>query len=109
MFRTSRTQRLALLTASTALAAGGSLLSSSAFAAPAAAHTAPAGVVADHNDGDRFKHKKKQKKRSKKVTETTRTTEIRKDGTVIITEKVKVTERKGLNKVNGNVNGKVNR
>ncbi|MFE3416433.1 hypothetical protein ACFXMT_51425 [Streptomyces mirabilis] len=49
MTRTSRTQRLVMLAASTALAAGGALIPSSAFAAPATPHTGPvAAVTASH-------------------------------------------------------------
>ncbi|WP_455353040.1 hypothetical protein [Streptomyces sp. SYSU K217416] len=50
MPRTSRTLRLVLLTASTSLAAGGVLLPSGAFAAPAAPHTttAPADEDGSH-------------------------------------------------------------
>lgn len=46
MSRTPQTRRLVLLTASTALVAGGTLLPSSAFAAPATAHLGNASVTA---------------------------------------------------------------
>ncbi|MEU9301359.1 hypothetical protein [Streptomyces sp. NPDC048269] len=52
MPRTSRTLRLALLTASTSLAVGGVLLPTGAFAAPATPHTAtalPADRGSDHH------------------------------------------------------------
>ncbi|MFF2468983.1 hypothetical protein [Streptomyces mirabilis] len=50
MTRISRTQRLVLLTATTALVSGGGLLSSSAFAAPATPHSAPAITATSHSD-----------------------------------------------------------
>ncbi|WP_371642730.1 hypothetical protein [Streptomyces mirabilis] len=50
MPRTSRTQRLVMLTASTALAAGGVLLPTSAFAAPALPHTGAVATAAAHHD-----------------------------------------------------------
>ncbi|MFD7444473.1 hypothetical protein [Streptomyces sp. NPDC059909] len=57
MARTYRTRRFVMLTASTALAAGGALLPANAFAAPAPAHavTAKAAAHGDnwrHGDGD---------------------------------------------------------
>ncbi|MFF7888264.1 hypothetical protein ACH40F_44325 [Streptomyces sp. NPDC020794] len=52
MPRTSRTQRLVMLTASTALAAGGVLLPTSAFAAPALPHTGAVATAAAHHDGN---------------------------------------------------------
>ncbi|MFI6002193.1 hypothetical protein ACIA98_17585 [Streptomyces sp. NPDC051366] len=48
MIRTTLTTRLALLGASTALAAGGALLPSSAFAAPAAPQVAAVQTAPDH-------------------------------------------------------------
>ncbi|MFE2972736.1 hypothetical protein ACFXKC_56315 [Streptomyces sp. NPDC059340] len=51
MPRTSRTQRLVMLTASTALAAGGVLLPTSAFAAPSIPHTGAVATAAAHHDG----------------------------------------------------------
>ncbi|MFG2294107.1 hypothetical protein [Streptomyces sp. NPDC048603] len=53
MPRTSRTLRLALLTASTSLTVGGVLLPTAAFAAPAAPHAATAPAAAA-NDEDGF-------------------------------------------------------
>ncbi|MFF3859563.1 hypothetical protein [Streptomyces sp. NPDC002209] len=48
MIRTALTTRLALLGASTALAAGGALLPSSAFAAPAAPQVAAVQTASEH-------------------------------------------------------------
>ncbi|MFD7279180.1 hypothetical protein ACFV80_19585 [Streptomyces sp. NPDC059862] len=51
MTRTSRTQRLVMLAASTGLAAGGALLPTSAFAAPATPHTGTTTMIAAGHDG----------------------------------------------------------
>ncbi|MFE7776246.1 hypothetical protein ACFU5O_20615 [Streptomyces sp. NPDC057445] len=61
MARIFRTRRFVTLTASTALAAGGVLVPTSAFAAPAPAHavTAKAAVQGDnwrHGHGDKWRH-----------------------------------------------------
>ncbi|MEU9182927.1 hypothetical protein AB0C90_40350 [Streptomyces sp. NPDC048550] len=117
MTRTSRTQRLALLTATTALLSGGGLLSSSAFAAPATPHSVPASTVtfhSDHGKGDWNNRKDKKRGGKTKVTtrETTRELEIRKDGTKILRvttkETTKVTNKKGLHKSNNELQGPVN-
>ncbi|MFC5802081.1 hypothetical protein [Streptomyces formicae] len=62
MTRTSRTRRLVILTASTALAAGGALLPTSAFAASEPTHTTTveAAVKGDHwrgGHGDGWRHR----------------------------------------------------
>ncbi|MEU2429087.1 MULTISPECIES: hypothetical protein [unclassified Streptomyces] len=62
MIRTSRTRRLVILTASTALAAGGALLPTSAFAASEPTHTVAveAAVKGDHwrgGHGDGWRHR----------------------------------------------------
>ncbi|MFF0066962.1 hypothetical protein ACFYRC_36725 [Streptomyces sp. NPDC005279] len=100
MIRTARTQRLAVITATTALAAGGAMLSSAAHAAPAP-HTTKISSQHDDHHKERFKKKDKPGKGTKKITVTKRTTIIRPDGTVIIKEKTKTIERsKGFHKSN---------
>ncbi|MFD7445777.1 hypothetical protein [Streptomyces sp. NPDC059909] len=65
MARTSRTQRFVMLTASTALAAGGALLPSGAFAAPAAAPQAgTVTTVVSHHEGHGH-HDRDEGKKSK--------------------------------------------
>ncbi|WP_328924354.1 hypothetical protein OG429_06640 [Streptomyces sp. NBC_00190] len=60
MSRTSQTKRLVLFATSTALAAGGALLPSSAFATPAEGHTNAVTLTADrHGDSDSDYHKNK--------------------------------------------------
>ncbi|WP_405680819.1 hypothetical protein OG859_39070 [Streptomyces sp. NBC_00048] len=54
MIRTSRKQRLVILGVSTALAAGGALLPTSAFAAPANSHTGA--VISTHGDHGKNHH-----------------------------------------------------
>ncbi len=54
MIRTSRKQRLVMLGVSTALAAGGALLPTSAFAAPANSHTGA--VISTHGDHGKNHH-----------------------------------------------------
>ncbi|MCX5357117.1 hypothetical protein OG901_58250 [Streptomyces mirabilis] len=131
MTRISRTQRLVLLTATTALVSGGGLLSSSAFAAPATPHSAPAITVTSHSDrgdgdwhnqsdrgdGDWQNHKDKDKKRGGKTVkvtkkETTKEVEVRPDGTRIFrqTTKVETTKetKKGFHKSDNELHGPVN-
>ncbi|MEU4130444.1 hypothetical protein [Streptomyces wuyuanensis] len=70
MTRTTCTQRIALITASTALAAGGALLPGSAFAAPAAQPgTVPAKAAAfdQHKHHDRDDNRGERKKKTKIV------------------------------------------
>ncbi|WP_405769600.1 hypothetical protein OG539_33750 [Actinacidiphila glaucinigra] len=50
MPRTPRTRRLAILTASAALAAGGALIPTTAFAAPASAQTSAVSTQAPHQE-----------------------------------------------------------
>ncbi|MGW7333647.1 hypothetical protein ACWGIU_34610 [Streptomyces sp. NPDC054840] len=57
MIRTSRKQRLVMLGVSTALAAGGALLPTSAFAAPATSHTGA--MTSTHGDHGKNDHGKK--------------------------------------------------
>ena len=128
MTRISRTQRLVLLTAATALVSGGGLLSSSAFAAPATPHSAPAITVTSHSDrgdGDWHNHsdrgdgdwhnkkdKGKDKQRGGKTVTKTKEVEIRPDGTRIFrqTTKVETTQetKKGFHKSNNELHGPVN-
>ncbi|MCX4509299.1 MULTISPECIES: hypothetical protein [Streptomyces] len=64
MARTTCTQRLVILTASTALAAGGALIPSSAFAAPApqiGAVSAKAPTFDHHDKRDRNGERKREK------------------------------------------------
>ncbi|MFD5424363.1 hypothetical protein [Streptomyces sp. NPDC127084] len=61
MARTSRTRRLVVLSASTALAAGGVLLPTSAFAATDSPHTAVTAKAAPQ--GDHWRHGKHGNKR----------------------------------------------
>ncbi|MEU1449793.1 hypothetical protein [Streptomyces mirabilis] len=128
MTRISRTQGLVLLTATTALVSGGGLLSSSAFAAPATPHSAPAITATSHSDrgdgdwrnqsdrgdGDWQNHKDKgkDKKRGGKTVTKIKEVEIRPDGTRIFrqTTKVETTKetKKGFHKSDNELHGPVN-
>ncbi|KPI18725.1 hypothetical protein OK006_10241 [Actinobacteria bacterium OK006] len=128
MTRISRTQRLVLLTATTALVSGGGLLSSSAFAAPATPHSAAAITATSHSDrgdgdwrnqsdrgdGDWQNHKDKgkDKKRGGKTVTKIKEVEIRPDGTRIFrqTTKVETTKetKKGFHKSDNELHGPVN-
>lgn len=117
MTRTSRTQRLVMLAASTALAAGGALIPSSAFAAPATPHTGPvAAVTASHQAAEitglvknstttttKTTVKKELTINGLKITTITKTTKITKnsDG-VVIKKVVKTTKSVKFVKIGGN-------
>ncbi|GGW65152.1 hypothetical protein GCM10010503_47680 [Streptomyces lucensis JCM 4490] len=108
--QTSRIQRLALLGATAGLAAGGALLPTSAFAAPATSHTGSAAVVAHHH-GDRHGDERGNHHRRTSSRETTTETSVEfgPDGRVTkITKKVTTKEtrsRKGDKNVNALVQG----
>jgi hypothetical protein len=127
----SRTQRVVLLTAMTALVSGGGLLSSSAFAAPATSHSAPAMTVMSHSDrgggdwhdrsgdgdwrsrsdrgdGDWHKDKGKNEKRGGKTVTKTKEVEIRPDGTRIFRQTTKVEITKGFHKSSDEFQGLFN-
>ncbi|MER5925589.1 hypothetical protein [Streptomyces mirabilis] len=119
MTRTSRTQRLVMLAASTALAAGGALIPSSAFAAPATPHTGPvvavtashqgrqaaeiAGLVKNSTTTTKTTVKKELTINGLKITTITKTTKITKNSDGIVIKKVvKTTKSVKFIKIGGN-------
>ncbi|MCZ1003589.1 hypothetical protein O1M63_45635 [Streptomyces mirabilis] len=120
MTRTSRTQRLVMLAASTALAAGGALIPSSAFAAPATPHTGPVVAVTASHQGRQAAEitglvknstttttkttvKKELTINGLKITTITKTTKITKNSDGIVIKKVvKTTKSVKFIKIGGN-------
>lgn len=94
MTRTSRTQRLVMLAASTALAAGGALIPSSAFAAPATPHTGPVVAVTASHQGRQVAEITGLVKNSTTTTKTTVKKELTINGLKIttITKATKITK-----------------
>ncbi|QIZ00899.1 hypothetical protein HEP87_53485 [Streptomyces sp. S1D4-11] len=120
MTRTSRAQRLVILAASTALAAGGALIPSSAFAAPATPHTGPVAAVTASHQGRQAAEitglvknstttttsttvKKELTLKGLKITTIVKTTKITKNSKgVVIKKVVKVTKSVRTISIGGN-------
>ncbi|KAF5992978.1 hypothetical protein [Streptomyces sp. WAC00263] len=120
MTRTSRTQRLVMLAASTALAAGGALIPSSAFAAPATSNTGHVVAVTASHQGRQAAEitglvknstttttkttvKKELTINGLKITTITKTTKITKNSDGIVIKKVvKTTKSVKFIKIGGN-------